>query len=179
MARKSVETFSRKNNENKTGGAKKSMKKQVKKHAKKSMKKRKMGKKLKGGQFPGDDTYAHPNHPQQICVDELPGTIKLLEDREELNQNLQVNEYYISVSSKVVSSDNCIYTLNVKVSNEEVKKINFITRDNKIYDLGGNEFSNHNVLIIKTFLDNGTNIFNQFVPKRVIGEAPYPYSTRP
>ena len=45
MARKSVETFSLKNNENKTGGAKKSMKKLGKKHAKKSMKKRKLGKK--------------------------------------------------------------------------------------------------------------------------------------
>lgn len=45
MSRKSVETFSRKNNENKTGGAKKSMKKLGKKYAKKSMKKRKLGKK--------------------------------------------------------------------------------------------------------------------------------------
>lgn len=167
MARKSVETFSRKNNENKTGGAKKSMKKLGKKYAKKSMKKRKVGKKLKGGnpydQFSetvSEGQYAVPYHPELACKKEYTIGSNEIND---LIKNIGLNEYFITVSSKS-TFNNCIYTLNVKL-NEKIERINFTKSDDgKIIDIKNYQYPNYNALILKKFFDYDINVFNQYIP---------------
>ena len=166
MARKSVETFSRKNNENKTGGAKKSMKKLGKKHAKKSMKKRKMGKKLKGGYYPDENTlYSQPNHPVLYCKKE--DTISL-DVKEEVENIIESNQYFITVSKKS-NSNECIYTINIKISDGRILRINFTESDDgKIIDINNTKYNSHQDLILKTLVDNKIIQFNQFIPTPII-----------